>query len=111
MPEVAWVPCLTEMPKMGTWVRALTGDGVLVESGMVGAVVSQWRNPGRWDDISPVVKWPNQHQCIYPLHLLTPEDLPLLPWMFDHVACGQTWARPTSPADDPGDRFPWLKAS
>ncbi len=109
MPEVAWEPGLTEMPRVGSWVRALEGDGVLVEAGMVGAVVSQRRNPGRWDDVFPVVKWADQHQCVYPLHLLAPVVKPRLPWLYEHASCGQSWSRPR-PEDDPGDRFPWLRS-
>ena len=110
MPEVDWESGMTEMPQVGTWVRALEGDGVLVEVGMIGAVVGQHRNPGRWDDIAPVIKWVGQHQCAYPLHLLAPETRPRLPWLYEHANCGHSWSRPKNPEDDPGDRFPWLRS-
>jgi hypothetical protein len=109
--EVGWEPGLEKMPDLGMWVRALEGDGMMVEPGMIGIVVNQFRSRTCWDDVMPVVRWDDAYQCVYPLHNLALESRPKGTWQGGHASCGQTWTRPTKPEDDPGDRFPWLKGS
>lgn len=65
MTEVGWEPGLEKMPDLGMWVRALEGDGMMVEPGMIGIVVNQFRSRACWDDVMPVVRWDDAYQCVY----------------------------------------------
>lgn len=102
MPEVNWQPGLLELPSTGTWVVALQGDGVLVHEGMVGYIVGI-RNKNQ-----PIIRWTDDHQCIYPLQHLQRLPLPLIRgWRI--ISSPETW-RPAAVDNTPdGAQWDWIR--
>lgn len=98
--EVAWQPGLTERPPTGTWVVALTGDGLLVEPGMTGHITGAYR------DGTPIIRWTDDHQSTYPLQHLQRINKPRKHGPY--VGPGQSWNIHHGPHDTPKPPWEWL---